>query len=115
VQDRFRELRRRRTVHLRRLRYQVITRQPAGDKDSKVRNRCTCGGINVREACIKRLLDDLGHVLKKMGGKSVDRTRLPAFPLFFEPVPKARTGIRLPSLREMVGTDILYYFFILFY
>jgi hypothetical protein len=83
-----------------------INRQPAGDKNSKVRNIFTCGGINVRETCIRRLLDNLGHVLKQ-GGKSVDKTGLLVFPLNFEPVPKARTGIRLPSLRGMAGIDII--------
>ena len=43
----------------------------------------------------------------RMDGKSVDKTGLLAFPLNFEPVPKARTGIRLPSLRGMAGTDII--------
>jgi hypothetical protein len=84
-----------------------IKRQPAGDKNSKVRNRFTCGAINVRETCIKCLLNNLGHVLKRVGGKSVDKTELLAFPLNFEPVPKASTGIRLPSLRGMAGTDII--------
>jgi hypothetical protein len=61
----------------------------------------------VRETCIiKRFLDNLGHVLKQ-GGKSVDKTGLLVFPLNFGPVPKARTGIRLPSLRGMAGTDII--------
>lgn len=48
-----------------------IKRQPAGDKNSKVRNRFTCGGINVRETCIKRLLDNLGHVLKQSGSQLI--------------------------------------------
>lgn len=61
----------------------------------------------MRKTCIKCLLDDLGHVLKNVGGMSVDKTGLLAFPLNFEPVPKARTGIRLPSLRGMAGTDII--------
>jgi hypothetical protein len=61
----------------------------------------------VRETCIKCLLDNLGHVLERVGGKSVDKTGLLAFSINFEPVPKARTGIRLPSLRGMAGTDII--------
>jgi hypothetical protein len=62
----------------------------------------------VRKTCIKCLLDDLGYVLKKwVGGKSVDETGLLAFSLNFEPVPNARTGIRLPSLRGMAGTNIV--------
>jgi hypothetical protein len=64
---------------------------------------------------MKRLLDDVGHVLRRrVDEKEIGLTRPLAFRLNFEPVPKAMTGISLPSLRGTVGTDMVLILLILF-